>query len=434
MSDKMKSILSAIGFLKAQDPKVVSALVDDVNLQKALDGANRSEGLKHYAHDHWNEGHTNKSITAEELKVGPSEESSGGGAEKMVRDYSSPAHQMHGVAATPEKLDAMMRGFGKSFEMLAEGQAKIAAVLVAVLKKAEEEEEDEEESEEESEVVEINASRGKSRLARAKSLLDKLAALKSELEDESDKDARKALRTQIKSLTKKIGVILGKARTNAYAAKDAELKKSIRAFILKADINVVQEEEEEEEDDEEEESGKSAAAAAAEAAKKAAEEAATKKAAEEAAAKAAAEAAAKTKNDAHGNQADRSQPDGGAANQAAQAKAVEKVQTDIGEALKGLSMLQGTVKDLMEVIAGRSKLADKLPVIKATTPTDKIKEALDAAETSGTLNDVDLFAARDIATKLELVKSGTIDASIVQDRLRKATTAVQLIFKDAIAA
>lgn len=431
MSDKMKSILSAIGFLKGQDPKIVSALVDDVELQKALDGANRSEGLKHYAHDHWNEGHTNKSATAEEVNVGPAEHSSGGGAEKMVRDYSSPAHQMHGVAATPEKLDAMMRGFGKSFEMLAEGQAKIAAILVAVLKKAEEEEEDEEESEEESEVVEINASRGKSRLARAKSLTDKLAALKSELEDEHDKDARKALRTQIKSLTKKIGVILGKARTNAYAAKDAELKKSIRAFILKADINVVQEEEEEEDEEEDEEGeGKSAAAAEA-AAKKAAEEAATKKAAEEAAAKAAAEAEAKAKTNTAGN---RSQPDGGAANQAAQAKAVEKVQTDIGEALKGLSMLQGTVKDLMEVIAGRSKLADKLPVIKATTPTDKIKEALDAAETSGTLNDVDLFAARDIATKLELVKSGTIDASIVQDRLRKATTAVQLIFKDAIAA
>lgn len=424
MSNKptIKAVLEAIGLLKNTDPAIVSALVADDGMAKSLGQTSETLRPGEHVDDLWLKGNTNKSPTREELKIGPGEEASGGGAEKMIGDYSNPARQMHGIEQVAERFGAMFDGFGRAMKAMMDAQkANFEAttqsnqLLKAILVKATEgeEEEEEEDEEEESEVVEINAARGKSYIAEAKKLLRKAATLKADMEDMDDKAEKKTCKAEIKKLVKSAIKKLLKARNAAYAAKSAELKKSIHDLmasheISKADINVVQEEEEEEEDEEEEEgSGKSATAAAAKA------------------------AAEKAKHDDKGNQADKLDPATGNQDAAAKAAADLALKSKLEDALNGIGVLQTTVSGLMDVVAGKTKLADMSPVVKAeTVHVDTIYEKILAAEDSGMITDLDAFAARDIASKIELAKSGKYDMAFVNDRISKTSSAVKALFAD----
>ena len=303
---KVAGIVAALKTLMSADPKDISSVVEDPEISKALKDLKATDlSDAQLVRALWQNGELMRPATKEEVKTGPEQATSGNGAERMIRDYSSPAAQM-GIQLMAEEfgralapMSASMKAISQGMAILLENQGKlptqltealVAAEAAAKAKKAKkaEGEDEEDEEDEESEVVEINASKAQRCLRKAKQLLRKIDIAKAEMEEaeeDDDKDAKKAARKAIKSLELALSHVLGDARMHAYAASSAELKKSVRTIAVKADIDVVQEEEEE--DDEEEEDGKSKKAKAAKAAADAA------KSAEEAAAKAAAEAKAK---------------------------------------------------------------------------------------------------------------------------------------------
>jgi len=367
------------------------------------------------------EGQLHGSATREQIKTGPGQVASGLGAEGMVREYSAVAAQ-RGTALYPEPLERMLADFGRSMkssmEALLLSQSNLPAALVEALKaKKAKGEDEEEEDEEESEVVEINASKkAKDFLRKARKLAKDLDVLKADMEDCDTSAERKAARKAIKSLEHDLGAVLGKAQVFAYAASDAELKKSIRLIASKADVEVVQEEEEDEEEEEESKSKKAAA--------KAAEEAA------EATAKAAKEAAEKAKTDDKGHQADRQDPANG--NQAAAAKTVDnETLSKLEKALSGMDTLKMEVRQMMDVISGKSKVADLVPDLSKAkvADIDSVTDKIEEMEESGQLTPIEACAARDIASLAKAAAEGTMPASRVRERLEKTSSNVVALFK-----
>lgn len=424
MSDQkkstLKSILDAIGVLRDNNPDLVKALADDAGVDASLVmkgeiDDKKSEGLgkkTEYVKDNWSLGETQGTITREEIKVGPGESASGSGAEKMVRDYSNPAAQHHGMEQAVMRMASIFEGYGKSLDVqnammksMLEGNAAVKALLIQSIVAKSEGEKEEDDEDEESEVVEINASRAKSKIDAAKALIKSIKKAKS---DEEKKSLRKSLRA-----------ILADASLSVTLANQAELTKSFTAVLAKADINVVQEEEDDDEEDEEADKAKKA------------------KEATDAAAKAA--DAAKAKKDDQGNQADREDSANG--NQAAAAKAREaemealKAQhVKISDALSGLAMLETSVKGMMDVVMGKAKIADTLPDI-AKAKTDTIQAILDQVsemENQGSIQPADASAARDIASMTREASAGRMDAAIVKGRLEKSSTTVRSIFSNAM--
>ena len=411
---KIKDILEALTTLKGADPKLVEALSADADLAKGMmqTGAEKLRPGE-LVESHFMEGMTNKAPTKEEIKTGPVQEASGGGAERMTGEYSHPVKQMHGVAETPMALAEMLGNLNATmksgFSTLAHDNATTKALIVALLKADHEDEADEadEEDEEESEVVEINAARGKSLIAQASALIRKAKKADKMAEGEKDEEKCSSHKKSAANFRAKAAKLLAKARTCAYAASCDELKKSIRTIAAKADIDVVQEEEEDEEEEADEEQTKAAPPAPA--------------------------AEAKAVTDDKGNQADRMNPKNG--NQADAAKS-EVTAEDLKKCLDGISMLQTTVGGMMNVISGKSKVSDLVPDITKASPAavESLSTRIYDAEDAGTLSVSEATAARDILGKLELVKGGTLDASIVKDRIAKTTPNVRALFSNLIAA
>ena len=441
-SASAKKLLEAIGVLKSADPRDVAAISADLLLEKAAQSFAPGEGAE-YVRDRWQEGEMHKNPSKEEIKTGPSQESSGGGAEKMIREYSDYAPQ-HGIQLTAEKFEHIMAPLNSSMKSLAASQklivdsltamnttltAKSALLSKAAKKADDEEEEDEEDEEEESEVVEINASRAKSLIDKAKKLHRSIKAQKAKMNgaDDTEKEDCKA---KIKSLSAKLASVLAKAQATIYGATGAaELAKSINTLAAKADINVVQEEEEEEDEDEEEEGegkgkGKSAAAAAA-------------------ATTAAPADASKAKTDDAGNQADRKDPSNG--NQAAAAKSLEDSIKALGDRLEkalgqgaasaeALKPVQMSINQLFDVVSGKSKLA-AVPDIMKSAPqlAESGLERLTALEASGQIDESAGWAIRDILGKAKLAREGKIDGTIVNECILRSSAAVQEFFRQPIA-
>ena len=439
----IRDLVSALNILNKSDPKVVQALAKDISLEKAAEHAENLEGDE-WIKDNWAQGNVDKAPTREEIKVGPREASSGEGAERMIRDYSDTAPQ-HGITLTAEAMSRLLGPMNSSMKSLAAAMSSNTAILTAMLKamaddedgekeedmkgmkgkksrkarkaasvrkgdvdhedeaeEEDEEEEEEEESEEESEVVEINAAKCRKLLTKARNKIAQAKAMKAEAEEEreegEDEEKCKAKLRKARALRKAAARLLAKARTAAYAADSAELKKAVRLTITKADINVVQEEEEEEEeeDEEEEEEGE--------------EETKARKA---------------KGSDAKGNQADHEDKESG--NQ--DAEAVKALATKVEKSLEGFAMLQTDVKGLMEAVSGRSKGSTVVPMLtKAQVATaDDLNSEIASMVDAGTLNDADAFAARDILSKITATKSGLIDKAIVHDRIAKSSPTVRSI-------
>jgi hypothetical protein len=423
MSDKttsLKSILTAIGVLKDADPNLVKALSDDATVDATLAkgdiDSKRSEDLgrgAEYVKDNWSRGNTNKTATREEIKMGPGEESSGAGAERMVRHYSNPAEQHHGIEQAVERLAAMFDGFGKSMTdavaaIKADSAATKALVVQLAIAKSESEDE-EEEDEEESEVVEINASRGKSRVEQAKILMKSLKKAKTD-------EAKAAIKAELTKLLAKaqINFLVTKSKTDRAALYELAAK----AGITKADINVVQEEEEDEEDEEE---GKGKSHAVAETSTTTATKAVT---------------------DDKGNQADREDNKNG--NQAAAAKATDasagnvdmsSIKSQLEAALAGQAVLSTSIKGLMDIVSGKSRVSDQIPELAKAKPDviQAILDTIDQQETAGSLAQADAMAARDIASQTRLVADGKLDGAIVKARLEKSSNTVRAIFTNGMA-
>ena len=431
----ISEILGALNTLKGIDTSNTNdlrTLMADRSLEKAA-GDMKAQDLKsgEWIHDHWTEGHMHRAPTREEIKVGHPQEASGGGLDRMIREYSNPAPQWSTVT-TPEQLAAYLgdlhsalKSQGSILTDVITGMTSLKSVVVALatakaidlkpatatVKADEDEKEDDDEKEE---VVEINEKSAKSLLAKAKALVRRLKTLKAEeKEEEKESEEAKALRAEIKATKKAASKVLAKARVAAYAAGSDDLKKSIRVVASKADIEVTQEENDDEEEESEADKAKKSETPAAAVV---AAPATTVAPAATAATPATVEAKAKT--DDKGNQADKQDPATGNQDDHA-AKAV------IDNALEGkIGMLQGTVNQLFDVITGKSKVADIVPDIAKSAAVKSFQFgdvllSIDKARDNGQLNDLEAIACGDVVQRLQDVKDHGAPPALANDRYLK---------------
>lgn len=440
-----KHIADAIAILQKASPKDIESLLSDASLAKASEhlGKMESENLRagETVTDHWGAGQTDRAASREQVNFGKPQAASGAGAERMVAEYASPAPQRHGVASAPEALARDLGMIGRSMKSLIDNQLELINVLksrdVTAAKTStkarksddgeHEEEEEEDEEEEESEVVEINAAK-KSRalFTEARDLLKKSRVLKADAEDMEDEKEAKACKAEARALRKAAARKLAKARTLSFvgAAHAAETRKSILAFIAKADINVVQEEEEEDEEDEEEEaeSDKARKAASPDAANSAS------------AAKAQPEAGSTNqadRADAAGNQAGTTAKSGDA-DLGDRLARIEKALGTVSNATD-LAPLRADIQQVMGVLAGKSKFSDAIPdIMKSAAPGPTIHNRIADLRDSDQISDAEEIAAKDIANMLSN-RSQFTDARIA-DRLASTTQNVRAIFTSPLAA
>ena len=443
---KAAGLIQAVLTLLKADPKDLESISADAEVAKAITQHSNSQRGGEYIPDQHTDGQLHGSATREQVKVGPGQEASGAGAERMIRDYASPARQ-RGTALYPEPLEQMLDGFGRAVKSLADGvttlietQKTLPSQIVEAMtaKAAKKADDEEEEDEEESEVVEINASKkAKSAIRKAKKLIADIETLKSEIEDMEPSAERREKRASCKALQKDLAKILRKALELAYAAgaasgkdeklvaKAADLKKEIRTIATKADINVVQEEEEDEEEEDEKEKAKKAAKALADA-----------EAAKAAAAAAGNGESDKAKTDDKGHQADRQDPKNG--NQAAASKSTEEAISSISkrleDALTGMGVLQGDLRTVMDVVSGKSRMSTAIPDVSSIAKAKpeeiaSVLEQIDDLEDAGQLNSIEVSAAREIAGMAKAVAEGTLPKARLEERLQKSTANVVSIFK-----
>src|SRR6202012_751274 len=209
------------------------------------------------------------------------------------------------------------------------------------------------------------AAKARDLIGKARKLIKSAAALtaKAEEMEEGEGEEAKGCRKAAKAKRREAATLLAKARTHAYAGGDAVLKPDIRPLAAKADINVVQEEEE----DEEEEEGDAKAHEPAEA-----------------------KVAAKT--DDKGHQADHQDSSNG--NQAAATK------SEIQMALDGTKALELKLNQLIDVVAGKSRIGSVVPesVIKANMDNlESVDTKIVIAQEKGNLTGEEVVVARGIS-------------------------------------
>ena len=393
-----KSILNALGILSKAPASEVAKILADNGLEKAAQSLADVEKVD----DRWQDGEQHKPVSREEIHTGPGQSASGNGAERMIAHYSHPAPQ-DGVteqALTLARLLAPVVASSKAqteaIQALIESVKSLTAVTKSETDKEDEKGEDDEEDEEDSEVVEINASKAKSLIAQAKTLLIKAkkADAKAAMEEEEEEEEEaKACKKKARAFRKQAAVLLGKARTAAFISGSKDLRKSIRDIAAKADINVVQEDEQDEEEEDEEEG---------EAEK------------------------------AKGNQADHANKDGNQDDVAAKA-ALSDIANKVDAALKGFGLLQTDVRGMLDTVAGRSKGTGTVPAftkseVAAPTGIPTVSQ-IDEMEDSGELDQSEAFAARDIIAKSNAARAGQIGAQVVTARIEQSSRKIKELFK-----
>lgn len=417
-----KDILKALRVLKSADPQTVQQLLAEEAVNKAS-GDRHAQGLDGapWIPDLHTEGEEHTVITGEEIKVGPSQASSGGGAEKMIREYSQPAPQ-RGVTQEAMSLAEVLGGIGRSMKAMADGQKTMSDLLTVLVAAKAEEKEDEKDKEEEEAKAHAKG-RATELVAEAQKLLRKADRKEEDGDDEEESEKSRVLYREAKLLRKQAARILGKARLHALAAGDGEITKSIRQIVAKNDLVIKAEDEEEKEREKEKDEADKARQPDAAAAAKGSE--ATK--------------------DSAGNQAPKQNKENGNQDDAAQ-KAVADLSTRVDEALKGLTVLHTDLAGFMDAVAGKAKPQegataapagatpmDAFALMKAnpTTAAGELQLAIEKAASKGLLDGGQAMTAYNILAKLDACNKGVIAKSMVDGMIDNAPSAVRQIFRHA---
>lgn len=429
-------VLAMMGFGES-DMKDIASMVADAALSlKAMPGSEHDHAET--VTDRWHSGQTHAVPSAEMIKVGPGQSASGGGAEHMVKEYSNPAPQK-GLVLEAERLEAElgpMRGYaksiadkhnslctyfdssfsevGKSLNMLHEQNKRltiVAAGLLKALEKGEDEKGDDDEEKEEK--FEINASKAAETYAKARALLKKSRSIRAQMKANSDAGHISALKAQAKLYKNAAKAYLSKAMQYASAGKSRAVvtRKALEDFFaanpaLKAeyDPNV-------------------SAKELAKAAKKAhAEWKATLKKADDA-----------------GNQADKEDKENGNqddAAKAATAAADDAIKSQLDNALKGLGMLSGDIKSLMDAVAGRPvtpPVAPATPAVAAVAKSGNKYENIDTLieqyAATGRIDQTSEARARDLVMKLKATDEGHMAKGTFDAMIAGSAQIVQEIFR-----
>jgi hypothetical protein len=397
----------------------------------------------------WDQGNFHSVPTREEIKVGPTEHASGGGAEKMVRDYSRPAPQ-EGTTLESERLAGelgQMRGYMKArdavIDKLASTVAALTTVTTAVLAKAAGDV-DGDDTPEVDVFARRSAVKAEHNHSTARRLLLKAKRLSDDLDD-LEGEPRKLAKSQIKTLRQQAVTLLGKAQEAAFAAKSGEIdpalevRKSIRALLeddlaLKADVSAFHEKGDgDEEKRAERKLKKMAKKAAAKAAAKAEKKKMTKEHEEhdEEAKKAAA-----AKSDAKGNQADKQDEKTGNQDDEAAKAQLTGMADQISKAAAGLGMLNMTVSQMLETVAAKPvthNVGETLALMKGE-PGEiflAVNRRIEAASNVNQLDQNGVMKATDLLSKLTAVRAGSMSQDVWQSQLNAAPAAVRQVFAEA---
>ncbi len=363
--------------------KKLQGTITNPDLSKAVEGDIRQifDNIE-LVGDVWNQGGEgwHGLPSREEIKFGPEEAASGGGASKMVREYSRFATQQ-GLAEAYDRmsrdLDKMKKAFAEMSTQI-KSHSDILTTVVDTFIKSEKKEDKEEKKEEKEEMEKAKSYQKKARTS----------ILKAEDEDE-EKEDRKEEVEKAKSHLKKAKDILLKAHEDAKDDKEeeevekslSEVKKlSKRVSEIESSLKKAEEEEKEKREKEEKEKVEKA-----EKEKKEKEEADKSKNQDEfATSKAAIEEIAK--------------------------KSIFEVFDTLMSQSKG-----GSVPDLRK--------ADLKPVL------EKKAEELEYKYESGEISSSDFMFAKSLLLKADMALKGELDFGVVKNLMIQAPTSVREIFK-----
>ena len=446
MSDPtfIATLINKLG-VSSEDAKKAVDILSDTEIAKTNHAVTLTAGQ--HVNSLWMEGQLHKVPPANVLKIGPVQEASGGGGEKMVSDYSNTAPQM-GLQMEAERLAAelgSMRAYAKSIAvahdslvdvvlkgstqlgLMTEQVGNLTGVMSAFLAKAEDDEKKKEKDKDE----EMHGDKACSLFAEAKKLLKKSKSIRQEAKT-ADPEKAKALKSAAKAFRKASARCIKQAQTEALAGRGTnidftfETRKAINVFLdqnpsIKADMKVMHEDEEE--DDE----------------KKKAKKAYKKAKAPVVSGEDPAAKAIVGHSDAKGNQKDGQ--DGETKNQddsavkALQAKA-EDIEAKVDNALNGLGLLKTDVKGFFDVLSAKPATAPLTPVMNLVksgekdTPMEAAARRINLAEE----DDMDMpliMKARHLLTRLDGVTQGVIEKGVFEAELNNAPAAVRELFTPA---
>lgn len=436
-------MLASIG-ATPEDVAKASNILGDSEAMKAVamgtEGAREVESL-------WDRGNFHRVPTSEEIKTGPWQAASGGGAERMISEYSRPAPQ-RGTTLEAEGLErelGTMRGYmkaqGERMDAFAKVVEGLTTVSQAILAKAAADPEAAVDVAGAADFSKRAVAKAEFAFSGARRLLAKAAKLADDL-DEMEGDARKVAKAQIKTLRGDAARMLVKARDASFAAMIGEqdpaaaVRKSINDLLednitLKADVSAFHEKE-----DDEKKAEKKMKKIAKKAMKAAAEKASRKAAKAEAGKSTQLDAneAATKANVETGNQADKQEAENG--NQAAAAKAIEV--DNIKKAVDGLSMQIMSVQGMLETVTGRAITNNvgnsTVELLKSKDPGQlylAVSRRIDDAEDTGSLQPPQVIKAQDLLSKLSAVGAGTLSRDTWDSYLNQSPIAIQQLFREA---
>ncbi len=441
-STAMAAALKTIGFGSEDLQRAAEVLADDEVLKSVSSLSAQELSRTELVRDRWIEGHMHAVPTREQLRTGPPQASSGGGAERFVREYSNPAPQdglmMESMRLSDElgSIRAYMRSMGDQFAALAKHQEATTTILTALVGNTGPARGDITITDELTSFAAQCAGKSQKFLDAARSTLARAVTMKSEIGELSG-DARKLRKSEIKTLRANAASLIVKAQEAALAAcsggadTTGEIRKAISTLVeadplLKAEAEEMREKMRKKEEK----------ACTKKALKKSLKRM-VKKAAAKVAAKAATAAAETVKN----NQADsqdsetKNQDDKSVSTKAElSAEHAEMVK----KAVDGVAMLQGTVADLMSVLNGRTVTNGATqPLTLVKSDPNNGSELLDQmgrvekAIAAGILSDEEQMRARDIAGKYTAVTAGVMAKSIWASYVKKSSRSVQELFPEA---
>ena len=378
--------------------KRLKTTIPNPEMQKAVEGDVKEifDNIE-LVGDVWNQGKEgfHGIPSAEEIVYGPSQAASGGGANKMVREYSKFATQQ-GIAEEFERMSREMDGFKKSVAKAFEGmgaqlksQGQVLTTFLENIVKAEEEDKDGPEKKEEMEK------------ARSYQKKARTSLLKAEDEDE-EKEDRKEEVEKAKSSLKKAKEILLKAHEEAKDEKEEEeVEKSLsenkklskKASEIESTFTKAEEAEKRKKEEEE-----------AEKLKKAEEDKAKK------------EAEDKAKLGKEENQ-----------DVNATSKALTEAEIE--------NIAKKSIMEMFDHLMTQSKTGNSIPSFAKADISSVLQTKageIEKKSDEGELSSGEVTLAKSLLMKVDMAHKGQIDMSIVKSLIEKAPVAVKNIFSTAV--
>lgn len=375
-------IASAFNMAVTEDE--AETLLLDTELSKALSVEHISDSSDELHHS---------VPSKEEIKVGPVQEASGGGAERMIGQYSATTMQ-RGITLNAEHLGELLGNLamvGKAQTQAINKQIDALNNLAKAVEANREVDLDQ--------AISVITSHAKSSVEEAVSKLDEASDLATKARTIKSSKTKKSVEATEQKLIKAASELLEEIRDAVSFINDDKLTSSFNQAAIKAeDVDVV--------DDEDEDDEKPKAKA--------------KKAEDD---------------DMDSGDGDKHEPKDAAKAEVvnlAHTRDLQAMHDKVTKALDGLGMLQTDVNGLMDAVRGQPKTNQTRPDIFATMKSNpNAMDTIGAKIENANLDANDFAIANNILAKTGFVNSGQLDSSVVARMIENAPAAVKSIFDHA---